>query len=75
MIIEFEQNEYKILDVKQFLAEDSGLLAEIRDTFSAFNTAKVDPVSGTVRWENVVDFDPWILYRNSIDVEELLQKS
>ncbi|MCM3624322.1 DUF2442 domain-containing protein [Brevibacillus borstelensis] len=75
LIMEFEQKEYRILDVKELLVEDSGLLAEIRDTVSIFITAKVDPVAGTVGWANGVDIDPLVLYYKSLDLEELLKKS
>lgn len=66
LILEFDHlNEYRVLDMKRFLEGDTGLLAEIRDNVEMFMTAKIDPVSCTVSWENGVDFDLSILLEKS----------
>lgn len=68
LIMEFDKKEYRILDMKKFLENDKGLLAEVRDSQEVFLNVEVDSVAGTVRWLNGVDFDPWSLYQNSIDI-------
>lgn len=71
LIMEFEHREYRIMDIRAFLSQDSGLLIEIREDLNMFLTAKVDSLAGTVCWDNGVDFDPKILYESSKDIDEL----
>jgi hypothetical protein len=61
-----------MLDMKKFLQSDDGVLATIRDDLNLFLTVDIDEIAGTVCRENGVDFDPTILYKNSIDVDSLL---
>ena len=73
LILVFDNGEYRLLDIKQFLKnDDMGKLAEIRDDIDMFQTATVDRNSGTVVWKNGVDFDHEILYRSTIDLVDLL---
>lgn len=72
LILEFDKKEYRMLNIKKFLQLDKGLLAEIRDDLDLFLTVNVDEIAGAICWKNGVDFDPSILYENSIDVDSLL---
>ncbi|CAM3052568.1 hypothetical protein PASE110613_14475 [Paenibacillus sediminis] len=66
LILEFDHlNEYRVLDMKRFLEGDTGLLAEMRDNVEMFMTAKIDPFSCSVSWENGVDFYLSILIKKS----------
>lgn len=72
LILEFDNGEYRLLDIKQFLQNDKGKLAEIRDDIDMFRTAMVDNVAGTVAWENGVDFQPERLYSESVNINHIL---
>lgn len=72
LIVEFDRKEYRMLNIKKFLQSDKGLLADVRDDLDLFLTVNVDQIAGTVCWKNGVDFDPNVLYENSIDVDSLL---
>ncbi|WP_196220130.1 DUF2442 domain-containing protein [Terrilactibacillus tamarindi] len=49
IILAFDNGEYRLLDIKQFLQNDNmGKLAEIRDEIDMFRTAFIDENSGTV---------------------------
>ena len=61
-----------MLNMKKFLQSDKGVLADIRDDLDLFLTVQVDEIAETVCWKNGVDFDPNVLYENSIDVDSLL---
>ena len=66
LILGFDNGEYRLLDIKQFLQNDNmGKLAEIRDDIDMFRTATIDRNSGTVAWKNGVDFDNEILFQSS----------
>ncbi|KIY21415.1 DUF2442 domain-containing protein [Mesobacillus subterraneus] len=66
IILAFDNGEYRLLDIKQFLQNDNmGKLAEIRDEIDMFRTATIDENSGTVAWKNGVDFDNEILFQSS----------
>lgn len=75
LILEFNNSEYRLLDIKQFLQNDDlGKLAEIRENIDVFRKVKVDKKARTVCWENgiVVDFDPEILYNSSLNIDHIL---
>lgn len=65
LIMEFNSEENRVLDMKEFLKDEKGLLSEIRDNLQLFLSVKIDNVSGTVYWKNGVIFDPEILYEES----------
>lgn len=70
LILEFNDSEYRLLDIAQFLQNDKGKLKELMD-INMFRTAKIDLKAGTVFWENGVDFDPEILYKSSISIDHI----
>lgn len=72
LIVEFDKKEYRMLDIKKFLQDDKGLLADVRDDLDLFMSVSVDDVAGTVAWSNGVDFDPEVIYRNSKDIDNML---
>ncbi|MFK5707541.1 DUF2442 domain-containing protein [Lysinibacillus boronitolerans] len=72
LILEFDNGEYRLLDIKQFLCDDKGKLAEVRDNIDMFQTAMLDTVAGTVVWENGVDFEPEHLYSESVNIDHIL---
>ena len=65
LILTFENGEQRQFDMNPFL--DKGIFKELRD-LSKFKTVKVS--FDTIEWENEADFDPEILYKNSIRLEE-----
>lgn len=75
LIMEFEKSDYRLLDMREFLHNEEGLMKEIINDIDVFMTAKLDEVAGTIRWANDVDFDPYILFKNSISLEELISKN
>lgn len=72
LILEFDYREYRLLDIKQFLKDDKGKLAEVRDDIEKFKTAKLDRIAGSVVWKNGVDFENENLYKTSINVDHIL---
>lgn len=73
LILEVNQEEYWLLDMKKFLLNDSGKLSEIRDDINMFQNVKIDRVNGNVVWGNGVDFDKEILKENSLNIDFLLK--
>mgnify|MGYP000657531798 CR=1 FL=1 len=65
LVLEFNNCERRLFDLKEFLKGDIGLLGEIRNDIDLFKTVSVDRVSGTIRFANDMDFDPEILYQAS----------
>ncbi len=57
----FENGENRIFDMKPYL--DLGIFKELRNT-SVFNSVRIN--FDTIEWENEADFDPEVLYQNSI---------
>lgn len=75
IILEFDHQEYRLLNMKKFLKHDVGKLAEIRDDLTLFRTAKVDEISGTVVFDNGIDFDPNLLFKESHNIDYVIEKS
>lgn len=70
LIIEFENGEYRILDIQKFLQNDAGLLKDICSDVNLFMSAELDKTSGTIHWKNKVDFDPDVLYESGLDLDK-----
>ncbi|WP_369405524.1 DUF2442 domain-containing protein [Aneurinibacillus tyrosinisolvens] len=68
LILEFENKEHRTLDIKSFLKDDTGKLAEVRDNLIMFQTVKIDSRAGTICWDNGVDLDPEIVYFRSVPI-------
>jgi hypothetical protein len=64
LILIFDNEEYRILNIKDILGSDHDL-AEVRDDLQMFQTAKLNLSSSSVRWSNGVDLDTQTLYRAS----------
>lgn len=73
--MEFEKNEYRVLDVRKFLQNDQGLLKDICNDVNLFMSAEIDEVAGTIRFSNEVDFDSNVLYEASQDLDDLMQEN
>lgn len=71
LIMELD-NEYRILDMQKFLQHDKGLLKEICTDVNLFMSAELDETVGTICWKNGVDFDPDVLYENSLNLDEVI---
>lgn len=69
LVLEFNNFDRRILDIKEFLKGDGGLLEEISNDIDLFETVTVDRVSGTIRFANNMDFDPEILYQASKPID------
>ena len=63
LILEFDDGEYKIADIKPFMV---GPLFEPLKDKAFFRQVKVDPDTGTVTWPNEADLDPDVLYAKSV---------
>jgi hypothetical protein len=74
VIIEFDNSEYRLLDMRRFLHNEEGLMTELINDVELFMTACLDKIAGTIRWENGVDFDPEILFKNSVALNEFVEK-
>lgn len=71
LILEFNNREYRLLNIKEFLKSDTGLLADVRDDLGIFRSAKLDKIAGTVVFDNGVDFDVDVLWRSSENIDRL----
>lgn len=72
LIMEFENQSYRILDVKKFLQNEQGLLKDICNDINLFLSAELDEIAGQVRFSNHVDFDNNMLYGASCDLDSLM---
>jgi hypothetical protein len=64
LLLTFENGEKRHFDMKPYL--DLGIFQELRDE-SLFNTVKTS--FDSIEWDNDLDFDPEILYKNSIKID------
>ena len=71
LIMKFDNDEFRVINMKKFLAGTEGLMAEIREDALVFDSAELDPITGTIEWINGVDFEPANLYHNSVGIVEL----
>lgn len=69
LLLVFDMQDCRIVDIRKILKDDSGLLAEVRDNLELFLQVTLDDIAGTVCWPNGVDFEPAVLYQKSIDVD------
>ncbi|WP_323653213.1 DUF2442 domain-containing protein [Lysinibacillus xylanilyticus] len=70
LLLVFDMQESRILDIRKFLKDDnSSLLAEVRDNLGLFLQVTLDDIAGTVCWPNGVDFEPVVLYQESIGID------
>lgn len=65
LILTFSNGEKRQFDMNPYL--DKGIFQELRD-ISMFNTVRLS--FDTIEWENEADFDPEILYKHSIKINE-----
>jgi hypothetical protein len=73
LILEFENNQYRVLDMQKFLHNEQGLLKDICSDINLFMLAELDQISGTIRFSNEVDFDNNVLYEVSQDLEKFMK--
>ncbi|MFB6469520.1 DUF2442 domain-containing protein [Cytobacillus sp. Hz8] len=71
LILEFDNREYRLLDMKKFLKKEKGVLAEILK-IDMFRTARVDGIARTVVFENGIDFDHDVLFAESVNIDHVL---
>jgi hypothetical protein len=71
MILEFEDGSYRLFDIRNILTDLKGLIEELHYNQELFLTATLDSVSGIIRWDNGVEFDPQMLFVKSINLENL----
>lgn len=62
LILEFDNDEYRIIDIKPFI---KGSVFEPLKNPAFFKQVKVDPDAGTITWPNGADLDPAVLYEKS----------
>lgn len=65
LILTFDNGEKRQFDMKPYL--NKGIFQELKD-ISKFNSVRVS--FDTIEWDNEADFDPEILYKNSVAVVE-----
>lgn len=65
LILTFSNGEKRQFDMNPYL--DIGIFKELRD-ISKFNSVRLS--FDTVEWDNEADFDPEILYKNSVKIKE-----
>ena len=63
LLLTFENGEKRQFDMKPYL--DLGIFQELKD-LSLFKTVKTS--FDSIEWDNEADFDPEILYQNSIGI-------
>ena len=61
LLLTFDNGDKRKFDMKPFL--DKGIFKELKD-ISKFNTVHI--CFDTIEWENEADFDPEVLYTNSV---------
>ena len=63
LLLTFENDEIRQFDMKPYLG--AGLFSELKD-IALFNT--VHKSFDTIEWDNAADFDPEVLYKDSIRI-------
>lgn len=63
LLIGFENNEQKIFDLKPYL--EIGKFRELKDE-NMFRSVKVR--FDSIEWDNMLDLDPELLYKNGIKI-------
>jgi Protein of unknown function (DUF2442) len=63
LLLTFENGEKRQFDMKPYL--DLGIFKELKD-LGLFRTVKTN--FDSIEWDNEADFDPEVLYQNSIKV-------
>ena len=63
LLLTFENGEKRQFDMKPFL--DLGIFKELKD-LRLFRTVKTN--FDSIEWDNEADFDPEVLYQNSIKI-------
>ncbi|MCH6265079.1 DUF2442 domain-containing protein [Neobacillus citreus] len=71
LIMEFENQEYRLLDTKEFLKNEDGLLQGLCNDINLFMTAELDEITGNIKWRNGVEFEPESLYNSALDLDRL----
>ena len=71
--MEFENNEYKIIDIQKSLQNEQGLLKDLCNDINVFMSAELDEVAGTIRWSSGVDFENNFLYEKSQDLDMVMK--
>ncbi len=65
LILTFENGERRQFDMNPYL--NTGIFKELRD-ISKFQTVRVS--FDSIEWDNEADWDPEVLYKNSIKMAE-----
>lgn len=65
LILMFDNEEYRILNIRDFLEDVHGSLAEVRADLKIFQTAAIIVDSGIMRWSNGGEIDSGSLYEAS----------
>lgn len=63
LVLTFENGEKREFDMKPYL--DKGIFKELKD-FNLFKTVKIS--FDSIEWDNEADFDPEVLYSQSISL-------
>jgi hypothetical protein len=74
LLLEFDNREYRLLDIKKFLLNDKGKLVELCD-IDMFQSAMLDRKAGTVVWKNGVDFEPELLFTKSTSIDHIIENA
>lgn len=73
LIMEFENNEYRVLDMHRLWQKEQGLLKDLCNDINVFMSAELDEVAGTIRWSNGVVIENIFLYESSQDLDMLMK--
>jgi hypothetical protein len=71
LVLEFSNDEYKFVDIRDYLKGKKSPLKDITEDLTIFLTASVNEECGTVQWCNGVDLDSDVLYERSKPLDEL----
>jgi hypothetical protein len=71
LVLIFDNEEYRILNLKEFFKNEHGLLAEIRDDLQIFQTVELVSGSSKVKWSNGGYMDSDLLYKKSRAIKVL----
>ena len=71
LVLEFSNDEYKFVDIRDYLKGKKSPLKDITENLTIFLTASLNEECGTVQWSNGVDLDPDVLYERSKPLAEL----
>ncbi len=71
LVLEFEDGTYRLFNIRNILSNPNKKIEDLQYNCESFLTVSLDPVTGTVSWENGIEFNAQMLFEQSVNLENL----